>query len=103
MVTSVCNVQGVVRQPDQKISQVQGIPRATDLDSALKAIQAIVNNLSSQQTISPGNFTEDTSRRTSQTVRVYNPTDHSQYVDVEQITGLTFVDQNTGRTLVWKF
>lgn len=34
-------------------------------------------------------------------VRVYNPDDHDQYVDVEQINQLVMEDQVTGATWVW--
>lgn len=96
----VCNVQGVVREPDQKISLFQPVPKATDLPSALKAIQAITNNFNTL--LKAGNFVENRNLRTYQTVRVFNPDDTSQWVDVLQITGLTFVDPVTGRTLTWR-
>lgn len=96
----VCNVQGVVKLPDQALAKFQPIPKATDLPSALKAIQAITNNF--YTLARAGNFIENRSLRTYQTVRVFNPEDTSQWVDVLQITGLTFVDPVTGRTLVWR-
>jgi hypothetical protein len=96
----VCNVQGVVVEPNQKINNWQPIPKATDLPSALRAIQAITNNF---YTLSrSGNFVEQRQLRTFETVRVFNPDDTSMWVDVQQITGLTFVDPVTGRTLTWR-
>lgn len=95
----VCNVQGPVKFPDQKISNFQPIPKATDLPSALRAIQAITNNF--YTLMKAGNFQEQRQLRTFQTVRVFNPDDSNQWVDVQQITGLTFVDPVTGRTLTW--
>lgn len=95
----VCNVQGIVKEPDQKLAKFQPIPKATDLPSALKAIQAITNNF---YTLSKaGNFVEQRNLRTYQTVRVFNPDDPNQWVDVLQITGLSFIDPVTGRTLLW--
>ena len=35
------------------------------------------------------------------TQRIYNPQDHTQYVDVQQITGLTFQDSLTGQRINW--
>lgn len=98
------------------------IPVATDLPSALQAINAlrqtiniIINNTTpSNPGGSPGggfksqnqpnpqaNFTEIRANRVTQTVRVFNPQDHNQFVDVQQITGLTFLDPQTKQTIVW--
>lgn len=96
----VCNVKGVVLEPNQKLSPFQPIPKATDLPSALRALQAITNNFNTL--LKAGNFVEQRQFRTFQTVRVFNPDDTSQWVDVQQITGLTFIDPVTGRTLTWK-
>lgn len=96
----VCNVQGVVKEPDQKLNPFQPIPKATDLPSALRAIQAITNNF---YTLSrSGNFVEQRNLRTFETVRVFNPDDTNMWVDVLQITGITFIDPVTGRTLTWR-
>jgi hypothetical protein len=40
--------------------------------------------------------------RTYKTVRIYNPKDKTQYVDVKQIVALQFRDKHTGGTWVWK-
>lgn len=96
----VCNVQGPVRFPDQKLNPFQGIPKATDLPSALKAIQAITNNFNTL--MKAGNFQELRQFRTFETVRVFNPEDTNQWVDVLQITGLVFQDPVTGRYLTWR-
>lgn len=96
----VCNVQGPVKFPDQKISNFQPVPKATDLPSALRAIQAITNNFNTL--LRAGNFSELRQFRTFETVRVFNPSDSSQWVDVQQITGLVFQDPVTGRFLTWK-
>lgn len=118
----VCNVQGVVQEPNQQVSAFQPIPKATDLASALAAINAMANNLNNlfkqgafsgggvhdlstnnkKKPAKPaGNYREDPARRVSKTVRVFNPQDSSQYVDVKQIVRLTFVDPVTGRTITW--
>jgi len=120
----VCNVKGVVQEPNQSVtSDFQAIPKATDLASALAAIQALANNMNNlfrrgnfvqshvggisgfstkKAAAAPGNYIEVQARRVYKTVRVYNPQDATQYVDVKQIVGLTFVDPVTRRTIVWK-
>lgn len=40
--------------------------------------------------------------RTNKIVRVYNPQNKQQYVDVKQIVALTMKDKYTGETWVWK-
>lgn len=40
--------------------------------------------------------------RTKQKVRIFNPDDHTQWIDIEQITSLTLVNQVTGETWFWK-
>lgn len=96
----VCNVAGPVKFPDQALAKFQPIPKPTDLPSVIKAIQAITNNF--YTLARSGNFIENRNLRTYQTVRVFNPENTDQWVDVLQITGLTFVDPVTGRTLVWR-
>lgn len=110
----VCNVHGVPPIPAQVLVHMQPIPRATDLASALRAIQAITNNFNTlirAQNVNnttnltsgkSGDFKEISSARTTKTVRVYNPDDKEQFVDVKQITGLVFLDGVTGRTLTWQ-
>lgn len=113
MAATNVNIDGAQGKISQKLTNVQPIPRATDLDSALKAIQAITNNLNTSSGAtgtSPANtssavqaaaFLEDKSFRLTQTVRIFNPADNTQYVDVVQITQMLFRDPN-GNTLFWK-
>lgn len=96
----VCNVQGPVKFPNQTLAKFQPIPKATDLPSAIAALQAITNNFNTL--LRAGNFVEQRQLRTFQTVRVSNPDNAEQWVDVLQITGLTFMDPVTGRTLIWR-
>lgn len=96
----VCNVEGVVKLPDQKMSKFEPIPKAVDLPSVIKAVNAITNNF--YTLAKAGNFTELRQFRTFKTVRVFNPDDRNQWVDVQQITGLVFQDEVTGRFLTWR-
>jgi hypothetical protein len=41
------------------------------------------------------------SKRTTEVVRVFNPNDHSQFVDVERINQLTMTDGVTGESWSW--
>ena len=49
-----------------------------------------------------GSFAETPGSRTTVTTRIYDPNDptNETYVDVKQITGLTFANK-TGQTIVW--
>ena len=96
----VCNVKGVVKFPDQKLNPFESIPKATDLPSALKAIQSITNNFHTLARF--GNYVENRQARAYQVVRVYNPENTNQWVDVQQITGLLFIDPVSGRTITWR-
>ena len=118
----VCNVNQTGKPVQVGGPALPAIPKATDLASAIKAINAIaqtvniiVNNgvPSNPGGVNPGggftsnpaqnaNFNEIRAQRISQTQRIYNPQDKTQYVDVNQITGLTFLDPQTKQTLIWK-
>jgi hypothetical protein len=125
-----CNAPGPVKLPDQQLSTFQPVPKATDLASALKAIQALSNNMtmllqSGAFPLSPGwdqfyppfpggggagskppqkegNFVELRPKRIVKKVKIYNPDDREQWVEVEQIVGLTFQDPKSGRTISWR-
>lgn len=108
--------------PTKQPSSIPNIPPATDLASAIAAINALraavmalagrqqsrppqpwtpqINNF--QSTNSNTRWQEDRKVRVTQVVRVFNPKNKKQYVDVEQINGLTFADQKTGEKFQWK-
>ena len=125
-VAPVCNVN--VRQPVVQPSPpaLPAIPIATNLATAIQAInvmrQAIntmnnnipPNNQNNQNTIMNGFTTkQDQQQNTPQksgfvqvsvvknTVRITNPDNPDQYVDVEQITGLTMQNAVTGQSWTW--
>jgi hypothetical protein len=101
-------------------------PPATDLPSALQAINTlrqIIMQLTNQipdnntggggggrrpdqgafaasNSKKSGNFVEQRQLRVTKKVRVFNPQDHTQFVDVEQITSQTFRN-GLGQTLSW--
>lgn len=47
----------------------------------------------------PERWTENA--RVTETVRIFNPDDHEQFVDVERINKLTMKDKVTGETWTW--
>lgn len=117
------------KQRNGKATVLPTIPHATDLASALIAIQRltqIVNQLTGALNSVVGSQTNDRSERTgpqgpagkpgqppkpprwsevsraTEKVRVYNPTDRQQYVDIERINGFVMRDAVTGNTWEWK-
>lgn len=104
------------QQPDTR--QFPSIPPAHNLSSALAAINAmrqlldyLLNrqpqnnngggNTGQAKKGAQGKYSEVPGARKTQKVRVYNPNDKSQFVDVEQIVGLTMRDNKTGETWTW--
>lgn len=119
----VCVIEPTEPIQVPKPLQLPPIPIATDLQSALAAINAMRQNImallgqiaQSQQGRGGGfiannpnnpskaaNFVEVLPLRVTQKIRVYNANDKTQYVDVQQITGLTFVDPQTQQTIQWQ-
>lgn len=98
------------------------IPIPTDLPSAIQAIKALraavmqltartggpppnpfkpqYNGFTSKKTTS--RWSELSQDRVVKKVRVFNPNDKTQFVDVEQINGVTMQDQLTGEKWTWK-
>lgn len=96
---------------------IPAIPVATDLASALSAINLMRQIIQTGGGQIPGgagagggtiarkkndaNFKELKVKRVYATTRVFNPQNSNQYVDVKQITGLTFQDPITKQEIVW--
>lgn len=102
--------------PQPGVKNLASIPIATDLASALAAINAMRQNiqtLTNQIDWSNGFRTIPNKKdnktqwieqaRVVDTVRVYQNNDPStgNYVDVQQINKLVMVDKNTGQTWAW--
>ena len=87
--------------PGQPATRPGAIPPAVDLPSAIRAINQLININNYFEPVPLPNWVEDS--RTTQVVRVYNPNDKSQWVDVERINNLTFVDQDTGGVWQWSY
>lgn len=92
-----CNVE--IAKPTATPHSPKGLqpipPNAT-----LQQVIHIVNNNFNQ--LIKGNYTEDRAARQSVITRIYDPADHSVYVDVRQITGVLFVNPLTGQTVTWR-
>lgn len=109
--------------PPQKITDAHGpiplpsIPLATpnlsSLVASVNALRQVVQYLAGQKVPTPpplvtNNFTtkQDKGRwneisRVSETVRVFNPSDKTQFVDVDRINQLTMGDKVTGEKWIW--
>ncbi len=96
--------------------QLPVIPKATDLPSALGAIQALTQAINiltnaipstagaASNTTSTPAVTASAFQQTAiqlKTIRVTDPNDSSVFVDVEQIVGLTLYDPVTKQTWQW--
>ena len=109
----VCNLNAKVNVQQPTMQSAPQIPVANDLPSALQAIQNItqilqtlVNQLpgqnntqqntpqrSSQQASPGGDFHQVPGSMVTQPVRIYNPDNPQQYVDVAQVTHVQFANK----------
>lgn len=98
---------------------IPAIPVATNLASAIQAVNILRQIIQTQGNQIPGggtggggssthkkkndaNFVEIKAKRISTTTRVFNPQNRSQYVDVKQITSLTFIDPISKQEITWQ-
>lgn len=122
MTAPVCKINPAAEPILPRPITPMAIPIATDLQSLIQAVNAmrqiLLNlNIPSNNTGTNGggfiannpngnpnkqaNFQEVVQKRVTQKIRVFNANDKTQYVDVQQITGLTFVDPANGQTINW--
>ena len=87
-----CNVKLVAEPGNPQPAKFQRIPQGA---SNTQIINIVNNNFK----LLSGPFVEN--GRASEVVRIYNPNDNSQFVDVRQIVGLRFVNPY-GQTLVFR-
>jgi hypothetical protein len=83
-------------------------PNLQSLMATVNALRQTVNILTGQQGINgannaksdnKGQWVED--RRTTEVVKVYNPDDRSQFIEVERINRLVMKDKGTNQTWTW--
>ena len=113
----VCNINPPAPTAEPQVSSLPAIPVATDLASALRAIntisqiiQAMTNQNSDNSfpqkpiisTKKDANFHEVVARRIIKKMKITDPNDSSVFVEVKQITGLTFLNKVTGQAINWK-
>lgn len=92
-----CNVE--VATPIAKPASPQGIVSIPASSSLSQVINYLNQNFSK---LIKGNYTEDKSARQTQIVRIYDPSNHSSFVDVKQVTAVTWVNSTTGQKIVWQ-
>jgi hypothetical protein len=121
----VCKINPAPPVFPSKPLVLPAIPVATDLASLIAAVNAlrqafIAMNGQVNPNNTPGSpgggftanwpankqgkansFTEVRPQRVTTTNRIYDPNNKQNYVDVQQITGLTFVDPTTQQTWTW--
>jgi hypothetical protein len=98
-VAPVCPVTRAEVPPTQRGIKVPYIPKATDLESAIKAINSIIDIIA---TDSEATIRWLEKERTTMIVRITNPEDEDQWVDVERIIRLVMEDQITGDLWLWE-
>lgn len=111
----VCHIPPAQPQVLPNLQNLPQVPPATDLPSALAAIAAIrliinqitnVNNTTngprgggSGSSSEDADWVEDS--RVSEKVRVYNPEDKKQYVDIQRINRLVMKNTKTKQHWQW--
>jgi len=83
-------------QPKQPVTAAV-VGHATNLNSAINAVNRISKALTSDQP------TWVETHRNTVRVRIENPDDKEQWVEVERITELTFTNKATNEQLVWLY
>ena len=96
-VAPVCPVSRFDTPAAQPGVGVPSIPLANDLPSAINAVNQLVTRSNAQAKI---RWLEK--YRITQIVRIENPNDSSQWVDVLQIVKLVMQDQITGDLWAWQ-
>lgn len=111
----ICHIPPPEQPPNSTAPSLPSIPLATDLKSALMALNAIrqilntitssskplvTNNVTTKNPDKNGSTWVEISR-VNETVKVTNPNDDSQYVEVQRINKLVMQDQKTGQKWTW--
>ena len=97
-VAPVCYIVRGQLWPEPIRKPLAPIRRATDLNSAISAINQIADNLDK---VANADFREVT--RNTQRVRIHNAENYNQWVEVERITRIIFENEVTGATFEWTY
>ena len=98
-VAPVCPITRSEMPPAQRGIKVPAIPKVTDLDSAIKAINQLIDLINTDAEPSVRWLEKE---RSTNIVRITNPEDEEQWVDVERIERLVMEDQITGDLWIWE-
>jgi hypothetical protein len=98
-VAPVCPISRPQTPPAQRGIAVPFVPRAYDLASAIQAVNALAMTVN---TAPEANVRWKEKERVTQRVRITNPDDDSQWVDVIRITKLIMQDVVTDELWVWE-
>lgn len=113
MANPICTVTPMSPRVETPTPPLPSIPIATDLASALAAIAAIRQFLEILRNGGGGGSGFNTkhpppkqgrwqeTQRITEVIRVFNPQDHSQWVDIEQINKLILSDTVTKEMWIW--
>jgi hypothetical protein len=93
----VCPISQSQAVPPQPPRKIPGLPKVTDLPSAINVLNQIIMMLNNP----PADFREV--QRVTDTVRIYNPNDKEQWVDVERIMFTRLTDPNSDSQVVWEY
>jgi hypothetical protein len=93
----VCPTSRSQAIPPQPPVRRPGFAMVNDLPSVINTLNQIIMMLNNPA----DNFQEV--QRVTDTVRVFNPNDNQQWVDVERIMYLNLRDENTGGQIIWKY
>lgn len=92
----VCNIELAAPPGAPKIPGLSPLPQNASNSQIINTINRVIN------VMTKGNFVEKPGSRQSTITRIFDPADKSVYVDVRQITALTFVNASTGQTISWR-
>lgn len=92
-----CNV--TVAKPEGKPVSPKGIQHIPP-NATIQQITNIVNN--NFQQLIKGNYVENRAARQVQIVRIFDPADHTSFVDVRQVVAVEFLNSTTGQVIRWK-
>ncbi len=107
-VAPVCNIS-ISTPPGQpiKTTALQTIPTNATTQQIINVMNNNIRTLNQQilnlQTLVNNggtNFREDITLRRTIRTRIFDPTDHDVYVDVDQVTGITWVNAE-GQRITW--
>jgi hypothetical protein len=93
----VCPISRSQAIPPQPPRKRPGLVMVNDLPSVINTVNQIVMMLNGE----PDNFQEQS--RTTEVVRVFNPNDSEQWVDVERINYLRLEDPVNGGHVTWEY